>query len=212
MIANWYSSKTASCYIEDYNATSKANELLAANTAYACQDVLKAARETGKSKYAVPGSIALGHDCGYGSVGEVLNWLFIISRDDEYKHYLSAWNDIDPAKRREYVEFKPSCEFYDRIAHDVAGSAEKAGSPFNYANTDAETYCTQISRKLDNGKALYVPLESDDDSAQPASLLLIYTFPDRLNDNYSRFGLVYRNDVRHPEHNALRYYLKIKLA
>ncbi len=212
MIANWYSSKTASCYIEDYNATSKANELLAANTAYACQDVLKAARETGKSKYAVPGSIALGHDCGYGSVGEVLNWLFIISRDDEYKHYLSAWNDIDPAKRHEYVEFKPSCEFYDRIAHDVAGSAEKAGSPFNYANTDAETYCAQISRKLDNGKALYVPLESDDDSAQPASLLLIYTFPDRLNDNYSRFGLVYRNDVRHPEHNALRYYLKIKLA
>lgn len=162
MIANWYSSKTASCYIEDYNATSKANELLAANTAYACQDVLKAARETGKSKYAVPGSIALGHDCGYGSVGEVLNWLFIISRDDEYKHYLSAWNDIDPAKRREYVEFKPSCEFYDRIAHDVASSAEKAGSPFNYDNTDAETYCAQISRKLDNGKALYVPLESDD--------------------------------------------------
>lgn len=212
MIANLYSSKTASCYIEDYNATSKANELLAANTAYACQDVLKAARETGKSKYAVPGSIALGHDCGYGSVGEVLNWLFIISRDDEYKHYLSAWNDIDPAKRREYVEFKPSCEFYDRIAHDVASSAEKAGSPFNYANTDAETYCAQISRKLDNGKALYVPLESDDDSAQPASLLLIYAFPDRLNDNYSRFGLVYRNDVRHPEHNALRYYLKIKLA
>lgn len=212
MIANWYSSKTASCYIEDYNATSKANELLAANTAYACQDVLKAARETGKSKYAVPGSIALGHDCGYGSVGEVLNWLFIISRDNEYKHYLSAWNDIDPAKRREYVEFKPSCEFYDRIAHDVASSAEKAGSPFNYANTDAETYCAQISRKLDNGKALYVPLESDDDSAQPASLLLIYAFPDRLNDNYSRFGLVYRNDVRHPEHNALRYYLKIKLA
>lgn len=212
MIANWYSSKTASCYIEDYNATSKANELLAANTAYACQDVLKAARETGKSKYAVPGSIALGHDCGYGSVGEVLNWLFIISRDDEYKHYLSAWNDIDPAKRREYVGFKPSCEFYDRIAHDVASSAEKAGSPFNYANTDAETYCAQISRKLDNGKALYVPLESDDDSAQPASLLLIYAFPDRLNDNYSRFGLVYRNDVRHPEHNALRYYLKIKLA
>lgn len=212
MIANWYSSKTASCYIEDYNATSKANELLAANTAYACQDVLKAARETGKSKYAVPGSIALGHDCGYGSAGEVLNWLFIISRDDEYKHYLSAWNDIDPAKRREYVEFKPSCEFYDRIAHDVASSAEKAGSPFNYANTDAETYCAQISRKLDNGKALYVPLESDDDSAQPASLLLIYAFPDRLNDNYSRFGLVYRNDVRHPEHNALRYYLKIKLA
>lgn len=212
MIANWYSSKTASCYTEDYNATSKANELLAANTAYACQDVLKAARETGKSKYAVPGSIALGHDCGYGSVGEVLNWLFIISRDDEYKHYLSAWNDIDPAKRREYVEFKPSCEFYDRIAHDVASSAEKAGSPFNYANTDAETYCAQISRKLDNGKALYVPLESDDDSAQPASLLLIYAFPDRLNDNYSRFGLVYRNDVRHPEHNALRYYLKIKLA
>ena len=110
------------------------------------------------------------------------------------------------------MEFKPSCEFYDRIAHDVAGSAEKAGSPFNYANTDAETYCAQISRKLDNGKALYVPLESDDDSAQPASLLLIYAFPDRLNDNYSRFGLVYRNDVRHPEHNALRYYLKIKLA
>ena len=212
MIANWYSSKTASCYIEDYNATSKANELLAANTAYACQDVLKAARETGKSKYAVPGSIALGHDCGYGSVGEVLNWLFIISRDEEYKHYLSVWDDIDPAKRREYVEFKPSCEFYDRIAHDVASSAEKAGSPFNYANTDAETYCAQISRKLDNGKALYVPLESDDDSAQPASLLLIYAFPDRLNDNYSRFGLVYRNDVRHPEHNALRYYLKIKLA
>lgn len=212
MITDWYSSKTASCYIEDYNATSKANELLAANTAYACQDVLKAARETGKSKYAVPGSIALGHDCGYGSAGEVLNWLFIISRDDEYKHYLSAWNDIDPAKRREYVEFKPSCEFYDRIAHDVASSAEKAGSPFNYANTDAETYCAQISRKLDNGKALYVPLESDDDSAQPASLLLIYAFPDRLNDSYSRFGLVYRNDVRHPEHNALRYYLKIKLA
>lgn len=212
MIANWYSSKTASCYIEDYNATSKANELLAANTAYACQDVLKAARETGKSKYAVPGSIALGHDRGYGSIGEVLNSLFIISRDDEYKHYLSALDDIDPAKRREYVEFKPSCEFYDRIAHDVASSAEKAGSPFNYANTDAETYCTQISRKLDNGKALYVPLESDDDSAQPASLLLIYAFPDRLNDNYSRFGLVYRNDVRHPEHNALRYYLKIKLA
>ena len=160
----------------------------------------------------MPSSIALGHDCGYGSAGEVLNWLFIISRDDEYKHYLSAWNDIDPAKRREYVEFKPSCEFYDRIAHDVAGSAEKAGSPFNYANTDAETYCAQISRKLDNGKALYVPLESDEDSAQPASLLLIYAFPDRLNDSYSRFGLVYRNDVRHPEHNALRYYLKIKLA
>lgn len=211
MIANWYSSKTASCYIEDYNATSKANELLAANTAYACQDVLKAARETGKSKYAVPGSIALGHDGGYGSIGEVLHSLFVISRDDEYKHYLSALDDIDPAKRREYVEFKPSCEFYDRIAHDVASSAEKAGSPFNYTKTET-TYCAQISRKLDKVKALYVPLESDDDSAQPASLLLIYAFPDRLNDNYSRFGLVYRNDVRHPEHNALRYYLKIKLA
>lgn len=211
MIANWYSSKTASCYIEDYNATSKANELLAANTAYACQEVLKAAHETGKSKYAVPGSIALGHDRGYGSIGEVLHSLFIISRDDEYKHYLSALDDIDPAKRREYVEFKPSCEFYDRIAHDVASSAEKAGSPFNYTKTET-TYCAQISRKLNNGKALYVPLESDDDSAQPASLLLIYAFPDRLNDNYSRFGLVYRNDVRHPEHNALRYYLKIKLA
>lgn len=212
MIANWYSSKTASCYIEDYNATSKANELLAANTAYACQDVLKAARETGKSKYAVPGSITLGHDGGYGSIGEVLHSLFVISRDEEYKHYLSVWDDIDPAKRREYVEFKPSCEFYDRIAHDVAGSAEKAGSPFNYDNTDAETYCAQISRKLNNVKALYVPLESDDDSAQPASLLLIHAFPSRLNDNFSRFGLVYRNDVRHPEHNALRYYLKIKLA
>lgn len=211
MIANWYSSKTASCYIEDYNATSKANELLAANTAYACQEVLKAAHETGRSKYAVPGSITLGHDGGYGSIGEVLHSLFVISRDEEYKHYLSALDDIDPAKRREYVEFKPSCEFYDRIAHDVASSAEKAGSPFNYTKTET-TYCAQISRKLDNGKALYVPLESDDDSAQPASLLLIYAFPDRLNDNYSRFGLVYRNDVRHPEHNALRYYLKIKLA
>lgn len=211
MIANWYSSKTASCYIEDYNATSKANELLAANTAYACQDVLKAARTTGKSKYAVPGSIALGHDRGYGSIGEVLNSLFIISRDDEYKHYLSALDDIDPAKRREYVEFKPSCEFYDRIAHDVASSAEKAGSPFNYTKTET-TYCAQISRKLDKVKALYVPLESDEDSAQPASLLLIRAFSGALNDSYSRFGLVYRNDVRHPEHNALRYYLKIKLA
>lgn len=211
MIANWYSSKTASCYIEDYNATSKANELLAANTAYACQDVLKAARETGKSKYAVPGSIALGHDRGYGSIGEVLNSLFIISRDDEYKHYLSALDDIDPAKRREYVEFKPSCEFYDRIAHDVASSAEKAGSPFNYTKTET-TYCAQISRKLDKVKALYVPLESDEDSAQPASLLLIRAFSGELCDSYSRFGLVYRNDVRHPEHNALRYYLKIKLA
>lgn len=211
MIANWYSSKTASCYIEDYNATSKANELLAANTAYACQDVLKAARETGKSKYAVPGSIALGHDRGYGSIGEVLNSLFIISRDDEYKHYLSALDDIDPAKRREYVEFKPSCEFYDRIAHDVASSAEKAGSPFNYTKTET-TYCAQISRKLDKVKALYVPLESDEDSAQPASLLIIRAFSGELCDNYSRFGLVYRNDVRHPEHNALRYYLKIKLA
>lgn len=211
MIANWYSSKTASCYIEDYNATSKTNELLAANTAYACQDVLKAARETGKSKYAVPGSIALGHDRGYGSIGEVLNSLFIISRDDEYKHYLSALDDIDPAKRREYVEFKPSCEFYDRIAHDVASSAEKAGSPFNYTKTET-TYCAQISRKLDKVKALYVPLESDEDSAQPASLLLIRAFSGELCDSYSRFGLVYRNDVRHPEHNALRYYLKIKLA
>lgn len=211
MIANWYSSKTASCYIEDYNATSKANELLAANTAYACQDVLKAARETGRSKYAVPGSIALGHDRGYGSIGEVLNSLFIISRDDEYKHYLSALDDIDPAKRREYVEFKPSCEFYDRIAHDVASSAEKAGSPFNYTKTET-TYCAQISRKLDKVKALYVPLESDEDSAQPASLLLIRAFSGELCDSYSRFGLVYRNDVRHPEHNALRYYLKIKLA
>lgn len=211
MIANWYSSKTASCYIEDYNATSKANELLAANTAYACQDVLKAARETGKSKYAVPGSIALGHDCGYGSIGEVLHSLFVISRDDEYKHYLSALDDIDPAKRREYVEFKPSCEFYDRIAHDVASSAEKAGSPFNYTKTET-TYCAQISRKLDKVKALYVPLESDEDSAHPASLLLIRAFSGELCDNYSRFGLVYRNDVRHPEHNALRYYLKIKLT
>lgn len=211
MIANWYSSKTASCYIEDYNATSKANELLAANTAYACQEVLKAAHETGKSKYAVPGSIALGHDCGYGSIGEVLHSLFVISRDDEYKHYLSALDDIDPAKRREYVEFKPSCEFYDRIAHDVASSAEKAGSPFNYTKTET-TYCAQISRKLDKVKALYVPLESDDDSAQPASLLLIRAFSGELCDSYSRFGLVYRNDVRHPEHNALRYYLKIKLA